>query len=193
MVYSYDIDQCPILHSDDDPGKPLSVRQLNHFCRTILSGVNLPEHNATVDSGREETTVDIHRKMANMLQSNFDFCAKLFAKMNLDEIAYVKGNKPCTTYSKHYCDYQSPRGQLVLATKLENWAATYFSKKFVGVQQNNVAVESGKSFTTQKSSVLTEICINVETSLIDGDYLSLMVDSNFGSDIYIDQVIGGKI
>ena len=185
---SLTIDDCPILHSPEDPRKPISTRALNRFCAEIMEQEEIAQHFITANKRGKEKTTDINHKQANMLQSNFEYHAAHSAMLTPDEIAYMRGKKPITTAGQHYCGYTSSRGQLALAVKLEDWAAQIMNEDLSGVLCYNNGNLSSKQIHIKPKNTLTEITIDVVAAVETEQWAEFQIKTKYGADVFIDQI-----
>jgi hypothetical protein len=105
-----------------------------------------------------------------------------------DEIVYMRGKKPITTAGQHYCGYTSSRGQLVLAVKLEDWAAQIMNEDLSGVLCYNNGNLSSKQIHMKPKNTLTEITIDVVAAVETEQWAEFQIKTKYGADVFIDQI-----
>ena len=65
-----------------------------------------------------DDTVELSEYGGVFLVENFRYVASDIACLQPDELAFILGNKPATTFGIYYCDYNNPMSQYMLKIKL---------------------------------------------------------------------------
>ena len=92
---------------------------LDRLCRDVISLLGIPDHIIEIpdkEKGTKETNLSHYG--GDFFRENFRYWALNKAKFTIDEVLYLIGNKPETTFGIFYCDYLNDASQLVLYTKL---------------------------------------------------------------------------
>lgn len=92
---------------------------LDRLCREVISLLSIPDHIIEIpdkEKGTKETNLSHYG--GDFFRENFRYWALNKAKFTIDEVLYLIGNKPETTFGIFYCDYLNDASQLVLYTKL---------------------------------------------------------------------------
>ena len=92
---------------------------LDRLCREVISSLGIPDHIIEIpdkEKGTKETNLSHYG--GDFFRENFRYWALNKAKFSIDEVLYLIGNKPETTFGIFYCDYLNDASQLVLYTKM---------------------------------------------------------------------------
>jgi len=92
---------------------------LDRLCREVISSLGIPDHIIKIpdkEKGTKETNLSHYG--GDFFRENFRYWALNKAKFSIDEVLYLIGNKPETTFGIFYCDYLNDASQLVLYTKM---------------------------------------------------------------------------
>lgn len=92
---------------------------LDRLCREVISLLGIPDHIIEIpdkEKGTKETNLSHYG--GDFFRENFRYWALNKAKFTIDEVLYLIGNKPETTFGIFYCDYLNDASQLVLYTKM---------------------------------------------------------------------------
>ena len=101
---------------------PYQPRELDRLCKEVVKDVGIEEHVIEIpsnDGGTKET--NLNRYGGDFFRENFRHWALKAAKMELDEVQYILGNKPATTFGRFYYDYLNDASQLMMFVKLQRW------------------------------------------------------------------------
>ena len=102
--------------------KPYQPRKLEQLCKSMVASVGIEDHIIqvpTTEGGTKET--NLNRYGGDFLRENFRHWALEAAKLELDEVQFILGNKPATTFGRYYCDYLNDASQLMMFVKLQRW------------------------------------------------------------------------
>lgn len=94
-------------------------RDLEQLSRELISCVGIPAHIVEIpdnEKGTKETNLNHYG--GDFFRENFRYWALNKAKLTIDEVLYLIGNKPETTFGMFYCDYLNDASQLMLYVKL---------------------------------------------------------------------------
>ena len=100
--------------------KPYPPQRLAEISREIVVSVGIDDRIIEVPdikTGTKET--NLNRYGGDFFRENFRHWALNFAKLTPDEIQYLLGNKPATTFGIFYCDYLNEASQLMMHVKLQ--------------------------------------------------------------------------
>lgn len=84
-------------------GSSITPRDLEIRCKSILQQLHLPDkliEIPTKDNGSIET--NLNRYSGNFFRENFRFWVSTYAKLSGDEVQYLLGNRPDTTFGQFY-------------------------------------------------------------------------------------------
>lgn len=99
-----------------------SPRKIDQLCKEIVKAVGVKEHIVEVpssDGGTKETNLSDYG--GDFFRENFRFWALNTAKMELDEVQFLLGNKPDITFGRYYFDFHNDASQLEMFMKLQRW------------------------------------------------------------------------
>lgn len=127
------IDDLPIVCNASEVGiasayrKALTPKALTVLCKDAIASLNLPEKiiSLPIENGEEKET-DLHSYGGDFFRENFQHWAQNLCKLTADEIQYLLGLTPETTFGRYYCDYINDASQLIMQTKL-NRLCSYLS------------------------------------------------------------------
>ena len=107
--------------------KALTPKALTVLCKDAIASLNLPEKiiSLPIENGEEKET-DLHSYGGDFFRENFQHWAQNLCKLTADEIQYLLGLTPETTFGRYYCDYINDASQLIMQTKL-NRLCSYLS------------------------------------------------------------------
>ncbi|WP_458407291.1 hypothetical protein [Anaerotignum sp.] len=92
---------------------------LERMSREVISLVGIPDHIIEIpdkEKGTKETNLNHYG--GDFFRENFRYWALNKAKLTIDEVLYLIGNKPETTFGIFYCDYLNDASQLLMFVKL---------------------------------------------------------------------------
>lgn len=162
-------------------GEQITPRAINQKFKEILEEMNLPKI-------AEQTTIDDSISFSDyggdFARENFRYYASDVAGLTADEIAYILGNKPPTTFGAHYCDYHNPASQYVLATKLNRINALLEKENLFSKPKPAHISDSGEYvFRNDKSSNPIQLNI-VKKNEYKVKEIKIDVSSSYGVRIY---------
>lgn len=99
---------------------PCRPRKLAEISKEIVAEAGINDRIIEVpdiENGTKET--NLNRYGGDFFRENFRHWALNFAKLTPDEIQYLLGNKPATTFGIFYCDYLNEASQLMMHVKLQ--------------------------------------------------------------------------
>ena len=87
-------------------GAIVAPRKLDAFCRKIIVGLGLPERIISIPDSRKGTKeINLRRYQGDFFRSNFQYYALNVAFLEVNELAYLLGNRNIDTLSVHYIDF----------------------------------------------------------------------------------------
>lgn len=96
-----------------------SPDKLNKICRGIVDEIGIVDvHISYSDNIKGTKETNLSRYGGDIFRSNFKYWAYSYAKMTADEVQYLLGNRPDTTFGTYYCDFVNDMAQLSLYVKL---------------------------------------------------------------------------
>lgn len=100
-------------------------RQLQNYCNKVIEQADIKEQMLSLPDRKTGVPriVDANHYMGDLFQKNFQYAAKHTCGLTRGELAYVLGNTPQDTFSRHYCDYANNMIQYMMCKKLERWTA----------------------------------------------------------------------
>lgn len=123
-VQEEDMKDYPLFSLANDGRQRMKPSDFNRYCNEILKSdkesdtiLKIPD-----ELGYEETNVSTYG--GDIFAMNFRYKASNVAELDLDEIAYLLGNKPETVIYENYLDHTNPFVLLKLRRKLELWVHT---------------------------------------------------------------------
>lgn len=99
-------------------------RNLEMCSKKILNVVGIDDRVvdvATTDKGTKET--NLNQYGGDFFRENFKHWGQALGCFNTDELMYLIGNKPDTTFGRYYCDFLNDASQLMMAIKLQRISA----------------------------------------------------------------------
>ena len=94
---------------------PLDPKKINEAFRKLFSKMGLGQDE---ELSLPDDLVDLSRYGGDFLREHFRYVCSDVAGLQSDEIAYLLGTTPLTTFGRYYCDYLNPAAQYMLFTKL---------------------------------------------------------------------------
>jgi hypothetical protein len=86
------------------------------------------------DKGTKETNLSVYQ--GDIFRISFQAWAQSCSKLTGDEVNYLLGNNPTTTFGQHYCDFANNSSQLVMHTKLRRMDCI-IEKEMSGYEDGN--------------------------------------------------------
>lgn len=108
-----------ILQSNKNRYSVFPPTNLDRLCREVISLLGIPDHIIEIpdkEKGTKETNLSHYG--GDFFRENFRYWALNRAKFTIDEVLYLIGNQPETTFGIFYCDYLNDASQLILYTKM---------------------------------------------------------------------------
>ena len=98
--------------------------KLDRLCRKALKTAALPDHIIPVPDNRKGSKeTNLSKYYGDFFRMNLSYWLRTTAQFNADELQYVLGNQPQTTFGRYYCDFLADSSQLILLKKLQRWEA----------------------------------------------------------------------
>lgn len=102
--------------------KHYAPKELDELCRDVFISVGIPDRIIEVPDSKGGTKeTNLSRYGGDFFKENFRHWARALCKMQQDEILYLLGNKPATTFGRYYCDFLNDAVQLQLLVKMQRW------------------------------------------------------------------------
>lgn len=189
--YTRDVKSFPIIANKgaqtlEEFERRLSPNELEKISKEILSIAKIDEHVIVVPDykkGRKET--NLAHYYGDFFRENFKYWAQELCKLTPDELAYLVGNIPASTFGRFYCDFMNDASQLVLFVKLQRLNAV------LAHSEDSVAIRktySGQSkishtFASSYSKPLyLHLCFSSES---DCKSVHLDIRTHFGANISV--------
>lgn len=161
----------------------VSPRTLGEMGRSLVSQLGLPDDIIVVPDDKNGTVeTNLAYYAGDILTSTHRRFCLGECGFTAGEFAYWRGNTLMETFSRNYCDYTNYFSQLILAVKIERWAAIISNSP-----QAQTCRETTMSNVTTASLTSTAFCragSELELTIIpDGDGvdpITLHVESKYG-------------
>lgn len=178
-----DISEMYIVVSDisdiDRPSEPVKPPVLSALCKDLLREVRIKDVFISVpdeDSGTKE--FNVAKYGGDMFRENFKYWCFTKIGMTEDEVAFLLGNQPATTFGLFYCDYMNASSQFVLYTKLRRMDAF---------------LERSPEFIEEKTEGVTEMEIQFKSDMPVQIDLNVLPDSEKKVELAIDYDFGHSV
>lgn len=158
----------------------VTPKMMNKSYREIMKEMNLEK---IAGQNIDEISISLSDYGGDFLRENFRFTASSVAGMNVDEIAYILGNTPQTTFGIYYCDYQNSSSQHLLRTKLNRIG--YILKKsssFHPPKTIHLEANVAKEMSNDESAL--PIQVNMIVSNKKDEPCNISFESDYGIKIY---------
>ena len=99
-----------------------SPSQINHLCRTVLKQYNDKEEIQIPINETEFEQIDLRSYNGDIFRSNFRHFALSDCAYEKDELDFLTGNKPDSTFARNYCDMENDASQYRLYIKQNRFA-----------------------------------------------------------------------
>jgi len=97
-------------------------KELDKLCRDIFESIGISDHIIEIPDSKGGTKeTNLSRYGGDFFKENFRYWTRELCKMQQDEILYLIGNKPATTFGRYYCDFLNDAVQLQLLVKMQRW------------------------------------------------------------------------
>lgn len=107
-------------------GKHYAPKQLDKLCKEIFEIVGVTDRIIEIpDSNGGTKETNLSRYGGDFFKENFRYWAREQGKLQKDEIQYLIGNKPATTFGRYYCDFLNDAIQLMMQVKLRRWEVMF--------------------------------------------------------------------
>lgn len=126
----------------------ISPKAFDTLCSDLLKKLEIPEQCIILpDFAKGTKETNLNRYNGDIFRTNFRYWANRNMKLSGDEVQYILGNKPITTFGIHYCDFVNDMSQMILQVKISRL-------------DNLFAEESYAKFTRDKDGKLIMVKSN---------------------------------
>lgn len=151
----------------------LSPKLLTKLTKEAIKAAGVSEEFLPIPVGSGRGKLNTHSYHGDIFRMNYDFYLRN-NHLDGDEIAYLQGNQPKTTFWRNYYDPQADLSQFCLWLKLLKWHAMLMPPKVV-TPQICMWSTTGKSTTDVGTDFLAIIRLPK-----GGDKVAIVVASHFG-------------
>lgn len=165
--------------------KAFPPRELEKLCREVMSVVGIEDRIIEIpdkDNGTKET--NLNRYNGDFFRENFRYWGLNGAKLTPDEVLYLLGNKPETTFGIYYCDFLNDASQLMMYVKLLRLDAVFDSSGSNYAQ--NIKLQAIQSFNHEFLPITNHpLKIHIRLTLQNEGQIDLQSESKYGMSTYI--------
>lgn len=173
-----------------DVAASMAPKQLGIICKEVLREAAIPDEFIYVpidDGGVKETNLAHYG--GDLFRANFQYYALSTARFSQDELRYLLGNTPATTFGRYYCDFLNDAVQFILYRKLMRLEAAFHDPAFVCCP---VTASHGSNALQSASAFESPVCLAGTLHLTSGDEpVTLKLKSRFGMDMTAGYLTGG--
>lgn len=169
-----------------DTGKsPIEHREITKTFKNILNDMNLPK---LAEQTINEESLSLSDYGGDLLRENFRFYAIDKAGLTNDEIAYLLGNVPPTTFGHYYCDFFNHSAQYLLMTKLNRLDAILTKEELFEKNNHTQSLAGNHDYPFESKVSVFPIQLNISgKNKSKNDPVELTITSDFGIKYYIHQ------
>jgi len=165
-----------ILTNTDEPMSPDSI---SRAFKEIMDKMGLEK---IAEQSILDESLDLSEYGGSFLTENFRFAASDMAGLQADEIAFILGNTPQTTFGIHYCDYNNPAAQYMERIKLNRIDAQLTcNSKFSVPKAENMTTEH--RFASKNSTYPIQLNIAIDKKNEDMDSVVEII-SEYGVSVF---------
>ena len=180
-----EIDELSILHSDNSINAyshGLSPEKLNKAARSILSKVCNYLDDKYIHTQRGRKKINFSRYKGDIFRSNYRHHSISNCGFSEGEVDYLLGNKPSSTFSLNYCDYENDCSQVLLLLK-QNRLSNLFKNESDSINKQTIRNESFSFMSNKHLKHHENIIIDIK-GIRDG-VVDLSIDNEYGFDLEI--------
>ncbi len=164
--------------------KAFPPRDLEKLCRETISVVGIEDHIVEIpdkDNGTKET--NLNRYHGDFFRENFRYWALNCSKLTPDEVLYLLGNKPETTFGVYYCDFLNDASQLMIFVKLLRLDAVFDSSG--NHYAENIKLSEIQSLNREFLPIRNQpLKIHIRLTLHNEGRIELQAKSKYGMSAY---------
>ncbi len=174
----------PIFHNAKDRHKALSRNKVNDLIAVAKNALQIPEKIISLPEGSYKQKVDINKYRGDLFRSDFDYTMRN-AKIDPDDIAYLKGTKMEQTVNVNYRDHLDSCTQLILFQEM-NRAQYLDSPEELDTSTHLLCIKDNvkKSIPPQPARISTRFEFEI-TEDINLEEFILSIGCRFGADVTI--------
>ena len=162
----------------DSRNEPLKPDAINRTFKELMKEMDLER---VAEQSIQEEAVDFSDYRGSFLIENFRFVASDIAGLQADEIAYLLGNTPVTTFGTYYCDYKNPASQYMLQTKLNRISALLLNNQSFSTPRP-IELLNERTFEQTDSTYPLQLNFRVENNT-DED-CDVEIESEYGVSVF---------
>jgi len=169
----------------EDGKTPIAHKEITKTFKNILNDMNLPQ---IAEQTINEETLSLSDYGGDFLRENFRFYSIDKAGLTNDEIAYLLGNVPPTTFGHYYCDFFSSKAQYLLMLKLNRLAAILTREETFEKKDFSQSLEGNHDYSFESKASVFPIQLNISAkNKSKNEQIELTITSDFGLKYYIHQ------
>ena len=115
----------------------------------------------SLGDGQEQRATDFNDYQGDLFWANFRQRLLQTCQMSEAERNYLLGIALPNTFSKHYCDYTNDLAQLLMAQKLERWAALHPRKEPADAFENPLT-DGRQTLRLQTDRYNQQVCVDLD-------------------------------
>ena len=155
-----------------------SPSQINHLCRSILKKYIDKEEIQIPINESEFEQIDLRNYNGDIFRSNFRHFALSDCAYEKDEVDFLTGNKPDSTFARNYCDMENDASQYRLYIKQNRFARLFQERSEETVIEGKTERENYRS--TLDPDHCTELDFTVEDA---GQLTNILAYAQHGIDV----------
>ncbi len=176
------LNQLPLVHKySNEKIINLSVEEVKNAKKSVEEMLNPKKIIGNVNIDGKDVSTDFNTYMDDKFRANI--MAQLSNVLDVDDIHYILGIQPQTTYAKHYCDYRNPFVLIKLKYGMERWSVTTLSDNNTDPIQTKKIRETNKIIqnSVERQTLVANVSINSSTQ----DNVTLLLNDSRGCECTI--------
>lgn len=154
-------------------------KELDKLAKALVGRIGIDDIVVKVpdsDKGTKEANLSVYQ--GDIFRMSFQAWAQSYSKLTGDEVNYLLGNNPTTTFGLHYCDFANNSSQLVMYTKLRRMD-TIMEKEMSGNEDGNPNDDGTESVVFNPKNELP-VRISMVVSVDPQEEKELKISNQYG-------------